>query len=317
MLSQALKKITRTSLKKIGLEIQRSTNPVVFDISGDGVKHPVEAVYKAGGKPCLVRVPLDRIVSFEYAAFPLSVAGGHPFLITLKEYQDNQELTAETSSMAKYYQAYQPANASEVMGLVSPSCRKLRDLPAHASPPLWSPKLPEEYLSYIKDLFKKEDESQGVHLSEFIGGSNFGPIETRKLLLEFDRLIGVYESIKKNGFRFDPSDCITGTAWVDGNDWVISVSSGQHRIASLAALGYEDVIVELQSHKAPGGIMFKSCCQYFPTVVNGLHDVKEAQIIFERILCKKQPVAAKSWLYYCKNTCKHSSRKALHHDAVS
>ncbi|WP_416137157.1 hypothetical protein ACM26W_11640 [Halomonas sp. HK25] len=299
MFSQVLKTLVRTSLVKMGFEIRRSMNPVVFDLSRNEVKHPVEAIYKANGNPCYVKVPLSRIVSFEYAAFPLSIEAGHPFLVTLKEYESNPKLTAENSLLGKYYQLFQPANASDVMGLASPSCRDLKVLPAWASPPLWSLKTPEEYLDYIKILFQKEDVSQGVSIGKFMGGSTFGPVEPRKLRLEYARLIGVYESIKKSGYRFDASECVTGTVWVDDGRWVVSVSSGQHRIASLAALGYEHVIVELQSHKALGGVMCKSCCEYFPTVINGIHNVKEAQKIFDRIIRGKPPEAASNWIDYC------------------
>jgi len=240
-----------------------------------------------------------------------------PFYERLRgRFPRSTHLLAENSPLRRYYELYQPATASELMDLSCPSYAEFNDLPALAAPPLWSWKSPKEYCSHIKNVYKKEDEEQGVKLGEFIGGTQFGPIETRKLTIEYRRLIRLYESIKRHGFRPERCEWIAGTAWADENDWVIAISTGQHRLACLAALGYESVIVHLQPSKAPGGIMLRSCSRHFPTVVNGFHTEEEALAIFDRIVNKKQPKAASEWLAYCSHDGSRESCISAHPRAL-
>lgn len=300
MLIKSSKDLLIASCNRLGVEIKRKEKLEIYDLTEGNLAHPVEAVYASCGKSCLVRIPLDRIVTFNYSAFSLEVDGCHPFVNTLNMYDRNHALTADNSPLRWFYDLYQPATASDLMDVPSPSYSAFCDLPALASPPLYSWESPEKYYSYIKSIYQREDAEQGSKLGEFIGGTQFGPVDPRKLVIEYRRLTGIYDSIKKHGYNTDNGEWITGAAWVDEKDWIVMVSTGQHRIACLAALGYESVVVRLQPKKAPGGIMHRSFSRHFPTVVNGFHSEQEALAIFDRIVSKKPPSAAKGWLDYCK-----------------
>ncbi|WP_139232962.1 hypothetical protein [Halomonas korlensis] len=273
----------------------------IFDLTKGDCVNPIEAVYASSGNSCLVKVPLDRIVTFNYSAFSLGINGKHPFVRTLKAYEENSQLTAKASPLRWFYDLYQPATASELMDIPRPSYSAFLDLPPLASLPLSSWLSPEKYCEYIKSIYQREDTEQGVKLDEFIGGSQFGPIEPRKLFIEYRRLTHLYDSIKSRGYKPQTGEWMTGTAWIDEKDWVVMVSTGQHRIACLAALGHESAVVRLQPKKAPGGLMLKSFSRHFPSVVNGFHTEEEALAIFDRIISKKSPRVASDWIDYCIN----------------
>ncbi|KAA0011406.1 hypothetical protein F0A17_15035 [Billgrantia pellis] len=298
MLKNKTKKIIKRAFRKTGLEVRRVAEAKFFDLSEDK-GHPLEAVYAARGKPCLVKVSLSRLVTFGYGAFSLETGGGHPFLKTLEEYKKNPVMSERESSLCRFYELFRPASASELMGLSQPSFSRLNELSALEAPPLWAWESPEEYGSYIKSIHQKEDIEQGARFGAFVGGSQFGPVETRKLAVEYCRLTRLYDSIRAYGFRADRCEPMTGVAMVNGSEWLITVSTGQHRIACMAALGYDSAIIKLQPTKAPAGLMLRSCHRHFPTVLNGFHTEEEALEIFDRLISKKPPRAAHKWLAYC------------------
>ncbi|MGQ4877390.1 hypothetical protein ACOJCM_02285 [Billgrantia sp. LNSP4103-1] len=293
------KRIIRSVLGKAGVEVRRVVGNRLYDLA-ETEGHPIEAVYASRGKPCLVRVPLTRIVTFGYSAFSLGSGGGHPFLKALEEYENGNLVPGIGCSLRRFYELYRPSSASELMGLDDPSYTRFNELPALSAPPLWEWQSPDEYCTYIKSIHEKEDVEQGARFGAFAGGSQFGPVEERKLFVEYRRLVRLYESIKSRGFSKADGDPIAGVALVNENDWLIALSTGQHRIACLAALGYESVIVKLLVTKAPAGLMLRSCYRHFPTVVNGYHAGEEALDIFDRIMARRPPKAAQPWLEYCR-----------------
>lgn len=298
MLRNAAKRMMKLTLYKSGFEVKRAVQASFFDLT-QNEGHPVEAVYASRGRPCLVKVPLSRIVTFGYGAFSLKENGGHPFVKTLQEYALNARMNAEESPLGQFYSLFQPASASEYMGLSSPSYARFKELPALSAPPLWEWDSPEDHCERIKEIYRREDVQEGAKTGYFIGGSQFGPVETRKLVIEYNRLTRIYDSIRRQGFRADRCDWMTGVALVNGDDWTIALSTGQHRIACLAALGYKNATIMLLPKKAPGGLVLRSCCRYFPTVVNGFHTEAEAAALFDRLMAGKQPSAARSWLDFC------------------
>lgn len=298
MILKAAKEMVKSSVSKVGIEIRRVVSEERFNLCQPG-SHPIEAVYASCGKPCLVEVPLSRIVTFGYSALPLESRAGHPFVKTLEEYRDDRRMDAERSPLRKFYSLYQPRSAAELMGLHRPSYSGFADLPALAALPLWAWDSPEGYFRHIKGVHQKENKEQGCRIGEFIGGSQCGPVEHNKLVIEFGRLTKLYESVERYGYQHDKCDWMTGVAWVGESDWVIVISAGQHRLACLGALGYESAIIHLQPTKAPAGLMLRSCHRHFPSVVNGYHTAEEALAIFDRMLSRRQPDAAREWLGYC------------------
>ncbi|MDN3554855.1 hypothetical protein [Halomonas maura] len=299
MLTRSAKDIIKSSLHSAGIEIRKNKENTVFDLTTTGCLHPIEAAYAARGKPLLITAPLSRMVTFNYSAFSLDPDDGHPFLATLLQYENDRSIPLELSPLCRYYALYQPKSASELMDIDNPSHADFNRLPALAAIPLWASRPPADQAAFLKDIYRKEDEAQGIHTGEFIGGSEYGPIERRKLAMEYGRLTALYDSIKEHGYSPEKCDRITGTVWANDDDWTISISTGQHRIACLAALGYESATVYLQETKAPGGILLRSCARHFPSVARGFHTEEEAIRIFDRISRKRPPRVASEWLSYC------------------
>lgn len=299
VLKQYAMEILRSSFYRAGIEVRGKVSEEFFDLTQPGLDHPVAAAHMSCGKPFLIKVPLDRIVTFNYTFFSLGIDGPHPFVKTLQEYEKNNDMSSEGSYLRKYYELYQPSTASELMDIPSPSYERFNDLSALSATPIWSRKSPEEYCAYVKSVNQKEDEEHGVKLGEFVGCSQYGPVVSTKLTIEYERLVRLYESIKKHELRSGKSKWITGIALANESDWVILISEGNHRLACLSALGYESAIVYLLKRWAPGGIMLRSCSRHFPTVVNGYHTEEEALAIFDRVISKKQPKAASRWLAHC------------------
>ncbi|WFM72662.1 hypothetical protein [Halomonas sp. CKK8] len=298
MVVKLAKKIVKSYVRKTGFEIKRVASDQRYDLCRHG-SHPVEAVYASQGEPCLVEVPLSRIITFGYSAFPLAANAGHPFVKTLEEYRNDREMVVDSSPLRKFYELYQPRTAAEFMGLGQPSYSRFETLPALAAPPLWAWDSPEEYCRHIKGVHQAEDKEQRGSSDKFIGGSQFGPVENDKLEIEFRRLTKLYESIERYGYRPEKCDWMTGVAWVGESEWVIVISTGQHRLACLAVLGYESAAVHLQPVKAPAGLMMRSNHRHFPSVVNSYHTAEEARTIFDRMMSRRQPEAAREWLSFC------------------
>ncbi|MGC3875126.1 hypothetical protein ACPF7Z_17895 [Halomonas sp. GXIMD04776] len=121
MLFKPAKELIKYSLYSVGIEVRRKVDEELFDLTQADCSHPLEAVYRSNGKTCLIKVPLSRIVTFNYSAFSLRRDGGHPFIRTLNEYENNSDMTAGNSPLRHYYGLYQPKNASELMDISYPS----------------------------------------------------------------------------------------------------------------------------------------------------------------------------------------------------
>ena len=90
-------------------------------------------------------------------------------------------------------------------------------------------------------MTEKENRIEGgKSLESSEGDSMFGPTSDAKIKVELDRLIKVYESIKKNNYFVDGTgrNNIGVVVMVDNDDdWRVHIASGHHRAAALGALG--------------------------------------------------------------------------------
>jgi hypothetical protein len=100
--------------------------------------------------------------------------------------------------------------------------------------------------------------------------------------LEFRTLVQLTESIRKKGYlRSDgPDGDILGTPLIDPVKGVrFLVWTGKHRIAVLAALGFEYVPLRISFVRAPR----LTEAAYWPHVRNGLFTREQATTLFDRI----------------------------------
>lgn len=113
------------------------------------------------------------------------------------------------------------------------------------------------------------------------GWQFFGPVSEGVLELECNRLVEVYDSIKKNGYSPSLKGHIHGYLLASDSERVVVIMGGKHRYAALIALGqkYIPVILKAKSCKL---YTHKRDIKQWPQVVNGAYDLGLAEKIFCR-----------------------------------
>lgn len=294
-----LKRALKTSFDQLGINIRRARNVRPLDLSGYEGMDPISASYEATGRSTLIRVPLNRILTFGLTAFPATISASSPFIRTLTAYHNGACRNYHTSPLQTFYSTYQPKTAAELMGIASPSYSRLRKLPPGAALMSWRPSAPDN-LAVERALQVEYDNREHVQGWSYSDGDPFfGPVSLRKGELEFSRLINIYKSISEKGFKVDITgiDNITVVCLVSKGEWrLMIVNSGQHRVAALAALGYETIIVQLQAAEGLGGIIRREEAARWPAVRKGFLTQEEALRVFDRVFEGRQPSVAKKWL---------------------
>lgn len=105
-----------------------------------------------------------------------------------------------------------------------------------------------------------------------------GPQATEAVRSQIKRYLSVYRSIKQHDYQPNVFGHIQGYVLDRGDDAVFVATSGKHRIAVLAALGWERIPVTFKPNMPPCFCLCQS--HYWPNVVNGLYSVEEAEMIF-------------------------------------
>lgn len=191
-----------------------------------------------------LRIAVNSITS--RIGFSYAEDGWHPFVETLKEYAHDPHLRYEDSTLSRLYRQYCPRNAQEVLldhiqSPIKPFCD-------------WPPSY--ELISWVWTLNESGVRSRLGKLksSPSAGGwILFGPHTHAYGKKEFTRLIGVYESIKNNGYKSGGSgiDPVNGYFLKEGANVRFVLLQGNHRVSVLKAMGYPDVDVLIrQGHPA-------------------------------------------------------------------
>ena len=289
---QGLKRLART----FGADISRHRTPL--DLSHLGDIHPIEAAYRAGSRPVLLKVPLEKCLTFDLSAFVPTAQGLSPFVHALREWQAGKADCYEQSLLKAFYDRYQPRTAADMYGIEEAESRELGKLAPSAAPLPWRAQKPAKLASLRKAQIEKENREHGARLSADNGDPFIGPVSPRKGALEYARLTGVYKSIRSEGFKIDPTGSlnIRVIALVAGDLWRwMVVVSGQHRLAALSAIGYQEAVVQLQTSEGLGGIVIKDHRAHFPLVQDGVVSVSEMTSLFERLLDGRPPPCADAW----------------------
>jgi hypothetical protein len=212
------------------------------------------------------------------------------------------------SPLEAFYNCYQPRTAGELFGIEPKSSSVLNKLPPSGAPLPWRPQQPSELVRQRKNQICQDNNEHGAHLSADDGDPFLGPVSSHKGQLEFSRLIRVFESIKKSGFSIDWQGInnINVVGLTSGNKWRAMVSSsGQHRLAALAVLGYETVVVQLESREGLSGIIRREDYMHWPMVQSGVVTECEALATFDRLFSGRQPECANNWLDYLRQEKKN------------
>ena len=195
-----------------------------------------------------------NIIYFDYVNY-------HPFVKTLKQYKKNNSLKYEDSELYNYYNKFNPKNLSQVMF-------ETDELESFASIDKFCVIHP-----WHGRIIKQKGE-KGLNIKE--GCQYFGKVSKRKGLLEFMRLIKLYNIIKTNGYNKRKK--VTGYLLKKKNDYRVVLIGGNHRMAVIAALKHKYVKIKIRNKKT---IELNNVSQW-PNVQNNLLNIDEAKKIFNR-----------------------------------
>lgn len=167
-----------------------------------------------------------RLINIEQAVTifgrQFSEEGFHPIVQTIREYQVNEDISVENTSLYRYHNKFTPEDMCQAFGYDSSMC----GLPLFVFP--WGKF--RLGCNKLKDPLK----------SRFCGPTELGRIEK-----EFIDSINLYLDIKDNGYQIIRRRSVIGGTFIINkkNDKRFIVLQGNHRISALAALGHKKVLV--------------------------------------------------------------------------
>ncbi len=220
-----------------------------------------------GSKSTIFEVELSKCLDL-YGSGYLNDA--HHFTEVLKQYQGNNELEYSDSVLKTYYDQFQPRNLEEAL-FIEKGRAPMLSKGWIGYPWLWNKKM--------KVIFNKEHSETrpgGIH--------HFGPNTDDFGAGELKRLIPLYKIFKEQGYQpelfFD--GYISGHFLIKGDDYRFIVTEGQHRVACLAALGYETIRCRFSSEPQYPKVILWQDVKKWPQVANGVYSRNLALRIFER-----------------------------------
>lgn len=220
--------LLRRLARREGFELRARRAPPAAIIEFESAS---DAIY-AQSDVCF-RVPMERC--FYPFGYGYGAGAWHPFTATLREAATTTDpYPYATSLLARYYSVFQPKSLAQ---LLFPA-----DSDASGSP-LGKVDIFrfEPYLPWFLDVGVRTVEHG---LGPEHGHQGYGPVSEAKGRLELERLLRTYHSVKRDGYRPDiAGDDIRGYFLMRGTDYRFIVRQGLHRMAALAALGYESVPV--------------------------------------------------------------------------
>lgn len=193
---------------------------------------------------------------------------GHYFVETLRQYENNGDLEYEESYLKGYYEGFQPDNRRDnYLWEEGVDCFPMDH--GWLYDPWRRPANPP--------LRKKRFETRKG------GNHNIGPNTEEFGQAEFNRLKGAYDALKENGYNpdFFVDGYITGYLLVRKDDYRFVASEGQHRIAALAALGYDSFICRFDLKPWTSETVFYNQASKWPQVKAGIFTPKVAKMCFE------------------------------------
>jgi hypothetical protein len=264
---------------RLGLQVRRLEDTVV-DLRGR-TSDPIEASYLSGSGSPLIDVPLADCRILWSNAFPCTPEAGNPFVDTLIAYEQGRCTGYEDSPLRRFYAAWTPRSAAEVMGRHDHPVFSARGPYAFLLP--WWDQTPESAEAAL--LTSIWWDTRRAAPPAAAGWKCWGPISREAGALEFERLVRVCASIRATGYLRSarPDDDVAATVLHAAGQSRYLISPGHHRAAAMAALGARTIPVRL------AGIVRREEAPLWPAVRAGWLGLEEAQAIFDRILDGRQP----------------------------
>lgn len=269
---------TNTVLHKFGLELKRKgQSSKIVDLRGITC-NPVEAYYLSKGRPFLMSIPLDKCF---YIDFPGSDKK-NPFVMTLTAYKNGTCTCFLDSPLKSFYDRWQPEKPAYY------------DSNNKEVAPPWDFGLKRD-INLSEARLKRKDfvrvkKELGITDNQIYGHISRGPVSDGFGEITFNRLVKVYNSIQRHGYKPDQmgSNHIRASFFLNRHDYRVSISSGKHRITALQALGYESVPILFGPPKFPV-IIRRDEVEYWPNVLAGYYTKEQALEVFDKRFKQEHP----------------------------
>ena len=279
-------------IKKIFFELRKNTNYAVNAFGIDLVKSsedfldkkwnsPIELIYKTHNRYILLKAPIKKIRFLGLHGYKAGYKSRAPFISTLKEYKEKEVTNYKASALQRFYSDFQPNSISEYLYLKSSSSSLLASLPASGAFLPWEDIDPREQVKQRALQIDRDNKEHKSSIDFNEGDPFYGPVSIHKANLEYNRLTKIFESIKKDGFKIDTKgkSNIIAIMLEHDCDYRFFIISGQHRVAALSALDYDNIA--LQVYK--GLIVRRSEVEFWPGVTSQYFTELEALSVFDRI----------------------------------
>jgi hypothetical protein len=283
---QVARSFVNRGLDRIG---QRLAPAAPLDLR-ERTNDPIAASYLSNEHSYLVEVSLERCRGFGPIAFPLGPKSPHPFVRTLLHCQMDKVEQFESSPLDRYYSHFRPNSAAVVLGLDSQS-PFFHLSPLEAVMPWW-PAEPAAVLERRRSQISRENRSHGSNLDARAGWLQYGPVTVEKGAFELMRLMRIHESIRQRGYRRNgrADGDIRGVLLIGDGEWACMIAGGTHRIATLAALGYQTAPIRFGA--TSNCLVRRMDVDRWPQVRSGMFTREQALAVFDRILKGRTPEGA-------------------------
>ncbi|TVQ88815.1 MAG: hypothetical protein EA397_16600 [Deltaproteobacteria bacterium] len=281
--------------RRAGIEIRRAQPPL--DRTSEPDLHPLDALYQAGPRDVLLRVRLDRCLTFGLNSFLPTAEGASPFVRTLRWAAAIDDPRYVASPMAHYYSLH-PASLATLYELQPGSNPSLESLPPIPTLWPWQAEPPTILAAARAAQVAADNAEHGQPFRLVDGDPLIGPLTPAKGSFELERLVALYRAIQTEGFRIDPQGQhnIRVQLLCRGEAWRVLVQDGgQHRLAVLGALGHEHAVVQVQRSAGLGGVISRRDHLRWPWVRAGTISAEDALTAFDRMFEGRQPAYLQTW----------------------
>lgn len=191
-----------------------------------------------------------------------------------------------------YYEMVQPANAADWLGIAGEKNIELQHAPAWGAVLPWRARSLSSYQNTYEKAALEENRLTGREIGIEDGWFLCGPVSKEKIIIESERILHVLRQIDTYGYK--RSDSVDGdvkaTALIGKNqEWKWLITSGNHRAAAAAALGYESIPIRVNL------VISRSDVMYWKHVVTGLFTQEQALEIFDNIFDARSVSVLKQW----------------------
>lgn len=207
----------------------------------------------------------------------------NPFIRALVESEAADETKKKLiikQTISEYYQNNQPENVYDWYNLPPTDAPKLINTPPWSAPMPWSTGSISSEKNTVERWILQDNIESGMDLNIDHGFTYYGPVSEKKLEVETNRLLSIYQSIKNKGYiRNDKYDGdIGGKIFISSNgEWRWRVFRGQHRTIALAALGYTEIPIMVKQ------IIYETEVDCWPNVLSGLYTSDGAKKLFKTV----------------------------------